>query len=259
MNTPEDKSNTDDAVRKFANQRAVIGVLVVTVFFAALGSAIGIAIAPNLPIRKGAPMSTVQEGVAAFEAGDFKEALAKIQPAADKGNAQAAYWMGQMYENGLGVKTDAGTALTWYQKAAEGGWADAKFKLGEIYFTGTEDLQDFKKARKWLGEAARDGNSRAQLDLGRLYANGWGGDKDQVQAYVWYEFAAKQGNLEAQHLRDGLLKVMPEKEIAEAQSRAEKMAARALGQGQDERKGQQAQHPSGDELGSNKIVGNHSG
>jgi TPR repeat protein len=259
MNTPDNKNNTDETVRKFANQRAIIGLLVITVFFAALGSAVGIAIAPNLPMRKGAPMSTVQEGVAAFEAGDFKEALAKIQPAAEKGNAQAAYWMGQMYENGLGVKMDAGTALTWYQKAAEGGWADAKFKLGEIYFTGTEDLQDFAKARKWLEQSAHDGNSRAQLDLGQLYANGWGGDKDQVQAYVWYEFAAKQGNLQAQHLRDELIKVMPEKDIAQAQNLAEKMAAQALAQGKDETKGQKAQHPSGDELGSSKTAGDESG
>ena len=244
MNTPDNKNNTDETVRKFANQRAIIGLLVITVFFAALGSAVGIAIAPNLPMRKGAPMSTVQEGVAAFEAGDFKEALAKIQPAAEKGNAQAAYWMGQMYENGLGVKMDAGTALTWYQKAAEGGWADAKFKLGEIYFTGTEDLQDFAKARKWLEQSAHDGNSRAQLDLGRLYANGWGGDKDEIQAYIWYEFAAKQDNYEAVHLRDQLVQIMSDKDITEAQNLAVKMAGQALGQGEDDTKGEKVQQAS---------------
>lgn len=246
MNTPVNKNNTDEAVRKSANQRAVVGLLVVTVFFAALGAAVGFTVAPKLPVQGNAQTSAIQEGVAAFQAGAFKEALAKIQPAAEKGNAQAAYWLGQMYENGLGVKMDAGTALTWYHKAAEGGWSDAKFKLGEIYFTGTEDLQDFKKARKWLEQAAHDGNSRAQLDLGQLYANGWGGDKDQIQAYVWYEFAAKQGNLQAQHLRDELIKVMPEKEIATAQNLAEKMAAQTLGQGGDEAKDEKVQQAKGE-------------
>jgi TPR repeat protein len=243
MNKSGWTNNTDEAARKSASQRSIIGLLVIAIFFAALGTGIGLAVAPRSPVpASGEP--SLQMGVAAFEAGAFKEALAIIEPAAEKGNVEAAYWLGQMYENGLGVKMDPDTALTWYRKAAEGGWSDAKFKLGEIYFTGTEELQDFKKARRWLEQAARDGNSRAQLDLGRLYANGWGGDKDEIQAYIWYEFAAKQDNYEAVHLRDQLVQIMSDKDITEAQNLAVKMAGQALGQGQDDTKGEKVQRAS---------------
>jgi TPR repeat protein len=179
--------------------------------------------------------------VAAFHAGAFDAALEKLKPLAEKNNAQAAYWLGQMYEDGLGVNKDADTAISWYRKSAEGGWTDASFRLGEIYLNGTEELQDFKKARKWLEQAARGGNARAQFDLGRLYANGWGGEKDPIQAYVWYEFAAKQGDYEAQRLRDALLKAMQENEIAEAQDLSEKMAPQVFGEGKNATKDGKAQ------------------
>jgi len=174
--------------------------------------------------------SDVKAGVAAFDAGAFGVARQDLQPLAEKGNAEAAFWLGRMYEDGLGVKKNVSTAVTWYTKAAKAGWVHAKVRLGEIYLNGTEELQDFKKARTWLESAAYDGDRRAERDLGRIYANGWGTDKDPVWAYVWYEMATRQGDDEAKRQRDALLKTMPADTITEAQSLAEDTAPTVFGE-----------------------------
>jgi TPR repeat protein len=173
---------------------------------------------------------TVAGGVAALTAGHYDVALQILKPLADGNNPQAAFWLGDMYEQGLGVPKDTDTALKWYRKSAEAGWTAAAFRLGEIYFNGTEALQDFAKAHKWLEQAAHNGNSAAEVDLGQLYAYGWGVKKDPVRAYVWYEIAAKKGNYEAQRLRDDLIKSMSDGEITEAQNLTGKIAPEILGQ-----------------------------
>lgn len=171
----------------------------------------------------------VQQGVSAVKAGDFTFALAKLQPPAKAKNPRAAYWLGRMYEYGLGVKKNVNTAVNWYRTSADAGWAMAKLHLGEIYLEGTEELQNFAKAHKWLEKAADDGNARAQRDLGKLYANGWGVKKDPVWAYVWYELAAEHGDFEAQRLRDHLLKTMSADQITEAQRLTQTVAPEAFG------------------------------
>lgn len=178
----------------------------------------------------------VKEGISAFESGAFAIALKKLQPLAKANNSEAAYWLGRMYEDGLGVKKDAGTAVSWYRKSAEDGLVEGKLKLGEIYLRGTEELQNFEKAHKWLEEAANDGSARAQRELGTLYANGWGANSDPVWAYVWYEFAAKQGDFEAQRLRDSLLKTMTADQVTEAQNLTQKIAPEVFGQVRDSAK-----------------------
>ncbi|WP_353646509.1 YfdX family protein [Mesorhizobium sp. WSM2239] len=174
---------------------------------------------------------TVSGGVAALTAGDYDAALKILTPLAEDNNPQAAFWLGDMYEYGLGVPKKIDTALKWYRKSAEAGWTAAEFQLGEIYFNGTETLQDFAKAHKWLEQAAHGGNSKAQQDLGQLYAHGWGVEKDPIWAYVWYEIAAREGNYEAQRLRDELIKTMGNGDITEAQKLTAQIAPDVLGQG----------------------------
>ncbi|YCI06174.1 sel1 repeat family protein (plasmid) [Ensifer sp. D2-11] len=180
--------------------------------------------------RAGLNDDTVDGGVAALRAGNGDVALQILKPLAEAGNAEAAFWLGDMYEQGLGVPTDMKTTLKWYTKAAEGSWTAAEMRLGEIYFNGIEAVQDFEKAHKWLEQAAHGGDSVAQLDVGKLYANGWGVKKDPIWAYVWYEIAAREGNYEAQQLRDALVKTMPEGDVVEAQKLTQQVASEVPGQ-----------------------------
>lgn len=173
--------------------------------------------------------AALEDGIIAYRAGDYAAALQEFQPLAKGGNAEADYWLGQMYEQGFGVKQDAAKAVSYYETAAKAGWSDAKLRLGEIYMQGNEELQNFTKAHKWLESAAYDGMERAQLDLGKLYANGWGGKKDPVWAYMWYEFAARQGDFDAEKLRNALLKTMTAAQISEAQKLTQKIAPEVFG------------------------------
>jgi hypothetical protein len=186
-------------------------------------------IGPSLGAHAAAKNPAVQEGVSAFNAGAFQIALQKLKPLAKAGNPEADYWMGRMYEDGLGVKKDVNKAIEYYTTSADKGWQNAKLRLGEIYFHGTEVLQNFAKARKWLERAAFDGKSLAQRDLGTLYANGWGTQKDPVWAYVWYEFAARQGDYEAQKKRDSLLRTMTDDQVTEGQKLTQKIAPEVFG------------------------------
>ena len=48
----------------------------------------------------------------------------------------AAYNLGVLYDQGLGVAADAAQALAWYRKAADAGHAGAQYTLGQMYYEG---------------------------------------------------------------------------------------------------------------------------
>ncbi len=67
--------------------------------------------------------------------GDAK-ALAELRGRAEKGEASAQYFLGDMYDFGRGVAKDEVEAVKWFRKAADQGNADAQHNLGVMYFLG---------------------------------------------------------------------------------------------------------------------------
>ena len=61
------------------------------------------------------------KGVTAYQAGNYKAALAEWRPLAHAGNARAQNFLGFMYDNGEGVLEDDLEAVKWYRLAAEQG------------------------------------------------------------------------------------------------------------------------------------------
>jgi uncharacterized protein len=59
------------------------------------------------------------EGVAAFDRGDFKAALREFRRSAAHGDARAQYNMAVMYRTGQGVDRNYQEADRWYRNAAE--------------------------------------------------------------------------------------------------------------------------------------------
>ena len=111
------------------------------------------------------------DGVAAYEAGDYKTAFNEFKPLAEQGVADAQFNLGVMYKNGRGVLQDDKEAVKWYTKAAEQGVAAAQFNLGGMYRSGEGVLQDDKEAVKWYTKAAEQGDAGAQLNLGLMHAS----------------------------------------------------------------------------------------
>lgn len=60
---------------------------------------------------------------------DKSEAIALIKKAAEQGDADAQFYMGEIYHEGKAVETDLDEAAKWYRKAAEQGDEVAEYKL----------------------------------------------------------------------------------------------------------------------------------
>jgi TPR repeat protein len=141
----------------------------------------------------------LDEGVAAYQRGDYATALREWRSLTKQGNAKAQFNLGIMYSNGQGVPQDYAKALQWFRKAAEQGNAEAQRNLGVMYADGEGVPQDYAKAVKWYRTAAKQGQTGAQFNLGVMYRKGQGVEKDPAEAALWFQRAAEAGLAEAQY------------------------------------------------------------
>ena len=63
----------------------------------------------------------IDDAVAAYDRGDYAQALKILRPLATQGNAGAQYNIGFMYASGQGVTQDYKEAVKWYRLAAAQG------------------------------------------------------------------------------------------------------------------------------------------
>lgn len=166
-------------------------------------------------------------GVEAYDAGDYETALQEFTPLAEEGNSLAQYNLGQMFRKGQGVLQNYQQAVKWYRLAAEQGKAGAQTNLGVMYAKGDGVLQNYQQAEKWLRLAAEQGNALAQYNLGISYANGQGVLQDYQRAHMWANLARSNGKEGANEFFDFLTPKMSTSDIASAQ----KMARECLDSG----------------------------
>lgn len=139
------------------------------------------------------------KGVVAYLAEDYMTALRELKPLAEKGNVNAQYYLGTMYDNGRAVRKDRALAAQWYLKSAAQGNSDAQYNLGIMYSSGDGVEQDYQQAAHWYRKATELGDLDAQTNLATLYSNGTGVTKDLAQALILYRRAADRGHLLAQY------------------------------------------------------------
>ena len=105
----------------------------------------------------------LEDGVAAYEAGDYPAALGLLVPLAEQGDALAQTFLGLMHDLGDGVPLDDAQAVHWYRLAADQGVADAQYLLGTMY-DGAEGVpEDNAEAIRWFRLAAEQGHETAIL------------------------------------------------------------------------------------------------
>jgi TPR repeat protein len=140
----------------------------------------------------------LQAGVAALEAKDYAKAIAELKPLAEADDAEAQYWMGRIYDEGLGVPADPKQAFVWFGLAAQAGHADAQRIVGVYHEEGKGGAdKDYLKASQWYEKSAEQGNDRAMRNLARLYSDGRGVRADPKKAYELLSAAAAHGNKDA--------------------------------------------------------------
>ncbi|MFC0168294.1 tetratricopeptide repeat protein [Pseudoduganella danionis] len=85
---------------------------------------------------------------------NLPKAYALFSTAAKAGDAQAAYYLGMMYRNGMGVAANAKTAAHWLSFAANHQMPAAMFALAHLYLSGEGVKRDELVARRWIEKAA---------------------------------------------------------------------------------------------------------
>ena len=114
------------------------------------------------------------EGKKLYDQEQYKEAVAKLQVAADKGHKKALYRLGRCYDKGYGVKENDQKAFELYQKSAKQDYAKAMFQLGKCYMKGKGVAANQEEARKWLKRAISDEEHGDEIlkDLRKAKADG---------------------------------------------------------------------------------------
>ena len=129
----------------------------------------------------------------------FKMLYENLKNQVDKGDANAQFKLGYMYDKGQGIKQDYQKAFELYTKSAKQGNDKAQFNLGTLYRLGHGVERDVKKTVKWYTKSAKQGNPDAQNELGFLYEAGKSVKQDYKKALKWYTKAAEQNYVFAQH------------------------------------------------------------
>jgi uncharacterized protein len=110
---------------------------------------------------------------------------------ANKGDAEAQYHVGMMYNNGIGTQQDPKQAFEWFQKSTASNDPLGAYKLGCYYagqFAGVV-ATDPDEALKYKLVAAQAGYALAQHDVAVLYDR----QGNSEEALKWWKMAGDQG------------------------------------------------------------------
>ena len=88
-------------------------------------------------------------------------------------------------------------ALSACQQAAQAGDAQAQYELGEFYYQGKGGERDLPQALSYFEQASLQGHAQAQYQLGLMFSHGEGVQANNIQAYIVLKMAAVNGSEEA--------------------------------------------------------------
>src|SRR3954468_21259067 len=72
---------------------------------------------------------SVKAGIEAWQRSEYSAAVAIWRPLAEKGDADAAFNLGQAYRLGRGIPVNLAAAKSWFERAAGKGHIDAQATL----------------------------------------------------------------------------------------------------------------------------------
>lgn len=169
-----------------------------------------------------------QQGVGAEDGGgrDLAEALIWYRKAAELGHPLGQFKAGLLLESGQAGPLDLSEAAQWYEAAAEQGVIPAAFNLARFYEAGTGVPKNLGKAAALYEAAAQAGIATAARNLGNLYLLGRGVGQDKIEALAWFLVAERGGAPGAEKLREDLEEQLDEAGRTKAAARAKSLGAR---------------------------------
>ncbi len=132
-----------------------------------------------------------------YKEGNFADAIRIFRAEAGRGDKDAMFALGRIYEEGRAIEGSMPMAENWYRKSAQAGHGSAQFNLGALLLNSADKAAE---GLDWMVKAGDRGYSRAMLVLGSLYANGQGVKQNAAEAKKWLEKAVGAGEPEAYDL-----------------------------------------------------------
>ncbi|MBR6231732.1 MAG: sel1 repeat family protein [Alphaproteobacteria bacterium] len=140
------------------------------------------------------------EGVLAYQYKQYPTAFAEFNYLANEGDPAANYYLGKLYQEGLGAPQNEARAFSLFQAADSGYYFPATAELGKMLLNGSAQVPpDPKKAIALLKKATHAGESDAAFMLGQAYAFGTNVEPNLNYAYGYYLLSALSGNMKAQY------------------------------------------------------------
>ncbi len=140
-----------------------------------------------------------KEGIESYKSGNYEEAFKEFSILENTEEAKyVLYYLGEMYEKGLGVNKDINKAVSYYYNSAKGGDDRSAVKIGSMYYYGKNVNQNFNEAYKWFYYASKTGNATAEYNLGLMYLEGTGVKQDFKNAFYYLKRSADKGHSLAQ-------------------------------------------------------------
>lgn len=136
---------------------------------------------------------TYMEGDAGQEP-DYEKAISCYQQAILKNCPYAAYRLGWIYCNGIGVEKDIEKAINYYEKAISMNYEDAMVDLGILYREGEIVQKNERKAMEYLLKASDRGSESAMYELYMMYMTGDGVELNYNLAGTWLSKYMKKMN-----------------------------------------------------------------
>ena len=142
--------------------------------------------------------ASLKEAKKLFEKNKIKEATNLFLEIAKTENAEAFYYLGRIFSEGLGgIQPQRRIGFEYYKRAAEKNHIQAQTQYAIYHLAGEFVLKDYEKATQLLKESAKKKDAEASLILGGLYSSGTAIKKNLKKAFQNYAAAAKLGNAAA--------------------------------------------------------------
>ena len=134
------------------------------------------------PCAVAGPEQDAELALKEFNRGDLIVAITLWRKSAQEGYAPAQVWLGDILDK---AEEDV-EAADWYRKAADQGNADGEFGLGQMFLKGEGVKKDFEKGRVYILRSAEKNNVYALKMMMEAYRNGGMGlPVDVAQADAW--------------------------------------------------------------------------
>ncbi|MEE9453306.1 MAG: tetratricopeptide repeat protein [Paracoccaceae bacterium] len=137
----------------------------------------------------------VAGGIELLNSGDVSAAAKEFAAAYEAGDGEGAFYLGRLFELGLGTEKDEMRAANLYSAAADTGSTKAQVRLGLMYHEGRVLLRDYVEGTRLICAAAEAGEAEGQLNCGMAYQLGRGVGADATLAATYLQRAADQDNI----------------------------------------------------------------